>query len=45
MAEAVKLHLIEPRATEKTYMEQTKRTYVFPVKLNASKQEIAALVE
>jgi ribosomal protein L23 len=39
------LHLLEPRATEKTYREQTKRTYVFPVKRSMSKQEIAALVE
>lgn len=46
MADAnIKLHLLEPRATEKTYFEQTKRTYVFPVKKNASKQEIKALVE
>jgi ribosomal protein L23 len=41
----LKLHLLEPRATEKTYMEQTKRTYVFPVKRNMSKQAIKALVE
>ena len=41
----VELRLLEPRATEKTYLEQTKRTYVFPVKRTASKQEIAALVE
>ncbi len=41
----IKLHLLEPRATEKTYREQTKRTYVFPVKCSMSKQEIAALVE
>ena len=41
----VALHLLEPRATEKTYLEQTKRTYVFPVKRTATKQEIAALVE
>ncbi len=45
MAEAVKLHLIEPRATEKTYLEQAKRTYVFPVKCSTSKQEVAAMVE
>ena len=46
MADAnIKLHLLEPRATEKTYLEQTNRTYVFPVKKNASKQEIKALVE
>ncbi len=36
---------MEPRATEKTYLEQTKRTYVFPVSLKASKQEIAKAVE
>lgn len=45
MAEAVKLHMIEPRATEKTYLEQAKRTYVFPVKLSTSKQEVAKMVE
>ena len=42
--EQVKLHLLEPRATEKTYLEQAKRTYVFPVKPGMSKQEIARLV-
>ena len=41
----VDLHMIEPRATEKTYLEQTKRTYVFPVKRDASKQEVAKMVE
>ena len=41
----VQLHMIEPRATEKTYAEQTKRTYVFPVKLFTSKQEVAKMVE
>lgn len=41
----IALHLLEPRATEKTYLEQTKRTYVFPVKLGMSKQEIQRLVE
>ncbi|MBR3253736.1 50S ribosomal protein L23 [Candidatus Saccharibacteria bacterium] len=41
----MKLNILEPRATEKTYAEQTKRTYVFPVKLSMSKQEIAKLVE
>ncbi len=41
----VKLHALEPRATEKTYFEQTKRTYVFPVKKSMSKQEITELVE
>lgn len=41
----LKLHLLEPRATEKTYREQTKRTYVFPVKVGMGKQEIAAMVE
>ena len=41
----VKLNMLEPRATEKTYLEQTKRTYVFPVKKSMGKQEIARLVE
>jgi len=41
----VKLHTIEPRATEKTYFEQAKRTYVFPVKREMTKQEIAKLIE
>lgn len=41
---APNLHLVEPRATEKTYREQTKRTYVFPVKNTTSKQEIVKLV-
>lgn len=45
MAEAVKLNLLEPRATEKSYLEQTNRIYVFPVKLSSSKQEIAKMVE
>lgn len=44
-AKNIKLHMIEPRATEKTYLEQTKRTYVFPVKLSTSKQEVIAMVE
>ncbi len=39
------LHMLEPRATEKTYAEQTKRTYVFPVDRDASKQAVAKLVE
>ncbi|MBO4276539.1 50S ribosomal protein L23 [Candidatus Saccharibacteria bacterium] len=39
------LHMIEPRATEKTYLEQAKRTYVFPVKLSTSKQEVIKMVE
>lgn len=41
----IKLHLVEPRATEKSYLEQTNRIYVFPVKKSASKQEIAKMVE
>lgn len=40
-----KLHLLEPRATEKSYLEQTNRIYVFPVKRTMGKQEIAKLVE
>ena len=41
----IKLHLLEPRATEKSYLEQTNRIYVFPVKKSMGKQEIAKLVE
>ena len=41
----IKLHLLEPRATEKSYLEQTNRIYVFPVKRTMSKQEIAEMVE
>ena len=41
----IKLNILEPRATEKTYLEQTKRIYVFPVDKSASKQEIKKLVE
>ena len=33
--------LVIPRATEKTYAEETKHTYVFFVPLDASKQAIA----
>ena len=39
------LHLLEPRATEKSYLEQTNRIYVFPVKKSMGKQEIARMVE
>lgn len=41
----INLHLIEPRATEKSYLEQTNRIYVFPVKKSMGKQEIAKMVE
>ncbi len=41
----IELHLLEPRATEKSYLEQTNRIYVFPVKMSMSKQEIARMVE
>ncbi|MBR2841430.1 50S ribosomal protein L23 [Candidatus Saccharibacteria bacterium] len=41
----IKLNILEPRATEKTYAEQTKRVYVFPVDMKASKQAIAKRVE
>ncbi|MBQ2695338.1 50S ribosomal protein L23 [Candidatus Saccharibacteria bacterium] len=41
----MELHILEPRATEKTYREQTKRTYVFPVEKGTSKQEVAKIVE
>ena len=37
--------ILEPRATEKTYGEQTKRIYVFPVERRMSKQSIKELVE
>ena len=41
----INLHLLEPRATEKSYLEQTNRIYVFPVKKSMGKQEIAKMVE
>lgn len=41
----IKLHILEPRATEKTYGEQTKRIYVFEMPLKASKQEVKKQVE
>lgn len=41
----IQLHLLEPRATEKSYLEQTNRIYVFPVKKSMGKQEIARMVE
>ncbi|MBR3322313.1 50S ribosomal protein L23 [Candidatus Saccharibacteria bacterium] len=41
----IQLHLLEPRATEKSYLEQTNQIYVFPVKRDMSKQAIADLVE
>ena len=41
----LQLHLLEPRATEKSYLEQTNRIYVFPVEKSMSKQAIAKLVE
>ena len=34
-----------PRATEKTYGEQAKRTYVFQVPAGTSKQAAAKMVE
>lgn len=40
-----KLRLLEPRATEKSYLEQTNRIYVFPVKREMNKHEIAKMVE
>ena len=42
---SIQLHLLEPRATEKSYLEQTNRIYVFPVKKSMGKQEIAKMVE
>ncbi|MBR3172724.1 50S ribosomal protein L23 [Candidatus Saccharibacteria bacterium] len=41
----MQLNMLQPRATEKTYTEQTKRVYVFPVDMKASKQAIAKRVE
>ncbi len=41
----IKLNILEPRATEKSYLEQTNRIYVFPVEKSASKQAIAKMVE
>ena len=41
----IQLHLLEPRATEKSYLEQTNRIYVFPVKRSMGKREIAKMVE
>ena len=41
----IKLNILEPRATEKSYLEQTNRIYVFPVKKSMSKQAIAKMVE
>ena len=41
----VKLNMLEPRATEKTYAESFKRTYVFPIKKSTSKQEVKKMVE
>ena len=41
----IKLNMLEPRATEKSYLEQTNRIYVFPVKKSMSKQAIAKQVE
>ena len=40
----MKLHMLEPRATEKTYMAQATRTYAFFVDLSETKQSIAAKV-
>ena len=41
----LQLHLLEPRATEKSYLEQTNRIYVFPVEKSMSKQAIAKMIE
>ena len=41
----IKLNMLEPRATEKSYLEQTNRIYVIPVKKSMSKQAIANQVE
>ena len=39
------LNLLQPRATEKTYLEQAKRTYAFFVTEETSKQAVKARVE
>lgn len=39
------LNLLQPRATEKTYLEQAKRTYAFFVAEETSKQAIKTRVE
>ena len=39
------LNLLQPRATEKTHLEQAKRTYAFFVTEESSKQAIKARVE
>ena len=39
------LNLLPPRATEKTYLEQAKRTYAFFVDPDSSKQAVKARVE
>ena len=39
------MNILEPRATEKSYLEQTNRIYVFPVKKSMGKQEIARMIE
>lgn len=41
----MEVKMLEPRATEKTYAESMKRTYVFPVKKLATKQEVKKMVE
>ena len=43
--EKINLNLLQPRATEKTYLEQTKRTYVFVITEETSKQAVKARVE
>ncbi|MDO4741834.1 MAG: 50S ribosomal protein L23 [Candidatus Saccharibacteria bacterium] len=41
----IKMNMLESRATEKAYFAQAKRTYIFPVELGISKQEIRRRVE
>ncbi len=43
--EKINLNLLQPRATEKTYLEQTKRTYVFQITEETSKQAVKTRVE
>lgn len=43
--EKINLNLLQPRATEKTYLEQAKRTYVFLITEETSKQAVKTRVE
>ncbi|MBR2587252.1 50S ribosomal protein L23 [Candidatus Saccharibacteria bacterium] len=43
--EKIVLNLLQPRTTEKAYVEQTKRTYMFFIEDETSKQAVKARVE